>query len=96
MNIIEHLMDYYNKGIEELMGAKEYADKYEKAESAEDKAMYRSMARQEIEHACNLMKAGDRLFSGPDAHDSLQMVWHHLKKHLHDWRASLETRLADK
>lgn len=96
MDTMEHLMWYYDKGIDELMGAKEYVDDYEEANSAEDKSMFRTMAHQEMEHSNNMLKAGDRLLAGMPPEDPLHKVWHHLKKHLHEWRSSLEMRLSDK
>lgn len=95
-NILEHMMKLYEEGLEELMDAQKYTKCYEKETNADNKAMYRTLARQELEHATMITRAGDRLFSGADAADSLHMVWHHLKKHLHDWRSSLEMRLVDK
>jgi precorrin-6B methylase 1 len=96
MNILEHMMKLYEEALEELMDAQKYTKCYEHTEHMDDKSMYRTLARQELEHEAMIVKAGDRLFSGADASDSLHMVWHHLKKHLHDWRSSLEVRLADK
>lgn len=96
MNILEHMMKLYEEGLEELMDAQKYTKCYEKATSGDDKNMYRTLARQELDHESMLVKAGDRLFSGADADDSLHMVWHHLKKHLNEWRSSLEMRLVDR
>lgn len=94
MNILEHMMGLYNEALEELMDAEKYAKCMEKSESAEDKAMYRNLARQELEHESMLEKSADRLFPA-NGTDSLHMVWHHLKKHLHGWRANIETRMHD-
>lgn len=96
MNVLEHMMKLYEESLEELMDAQKYVRCYEHTEDAEDKNMYKNLAKQELEHESQLVRAGDRLFSGVDAQDSLHMVWHHLKKHLHEWRSSLELRLADK
>ena len=96
MNVLEHMMKLYEESLEELMDSQKYTKCYEKVTNAEDKSMYRTLAKQELEHEAMIVKAGDRLFSGIDASDSLHTVWHHLKKHLHEWRSSLEMRLADK
>ena len=96
MNVLEHMMKLYEEGLDELMDAQKYTKCYEKTESADDKSMYRTLAKQELEHESMIVKAGDRLFAGADSSDSLHTVWHHLKKHLHEWRTSLEMRLADK
>lgn len=89
-------MKLYEEGLEELMDAQKYAKCYARAEHADDKTMYRTLAKQELEHEAMIVRAGDRLFSGEHASDSLHMVWHHLKKHLSEWRSSLEMRLEDK
>lgn len=94
MNILEHMMDLYNKALEELMDAEKYAKCMEKSETPEDKAMYRNLSKQELEHESVLEKSADRLFPSTGT-DSLHMVWHHLKKHLHEWRARIEMRLAE-
>lgn len=96
MSILEHMMKLYEEGLDELMDAQKYTKCYERTEPAEEKSMYRTLAKQELEHESMIVRAGDRLFSGAQASDSLHMVWHHLKKHLSDWRSSLEMRLADK
>lgn len=94
MSVLEHLMDLYNEALEELMGAEKYAKCVEKSTTTEDKTMYRSLAKQELEHESALEKAAERLFSGNTA-DPLHQVWHHLKKHLHGWRGKIEMRMSE-
>ena len=48
MNVLEHMMHLYDEALEELMGAEKYAKCMEKSESAEDKSMYRGLAKQEL------------------------------------------------
>ena len=93
MNVIEHMMTLYDEGLDELMGAQNYAKKANKAENSDEKMMYKNMAKQELEHAHMLMAAGDKLFSGVDAADSLYMVWRSLREHLHDWKTKIEHML---
>lgn len=95
MNIVEHMMELYREGIDELMGAEKYAHKSKKATGNEEKMMYHNMAKQELGHAHELMKDGDSLFSGADAMDSLHMVWKSLRDHLCTWKKSIEAMLAD-
>ena len=90
MNVIEHMMTLYDEGLEELMGAQDYAKKAYKAENTDEKMMYKNMAKQELEHANMLMSSGDKLFAGVDASDSLHMVWRSLREHLHDWKTKIE------
>lgn len=94
MSVIEQMMKLYEDGLEELMGAQKYAKCAYRATSTEDKNMYRSMARQELDHAHNFIKAGDRMFSGADSMDSLKMVWDGLRQHLLDWHADIEHKLG--
>lgn len=94
MDVLEHMMKLYDEGLEELMDAQKYVQLHEKAVSEDERMMYRNLARQELEHAAVLCRAGDKLFN--DHSDSLYMVWASLKQHLHTWRSSLETRLMDK
>lgn len=96
MNVLEHMMQYYNEALEELMDAQKYADCAEKADSQKRQMMYHNLAKQELEHEAALVEAGNQLFTGVDASDSLHMVWHHLKKHLHDWRGDIEYRLSNR
>lgn len=95
MNILEEMMDVYNEAIEELMGAEKYAKCHEKSDTAENKAMYKSLAKQELEHESMLEKSVDRLFAGAGTGDQLHQVWTHLKKHLHGWRTKIEMRMTE-
>ena len=95
MNVLEHLMGLYNEALEELMDAEKYVKCHEKSESTEDKAMYRGLAKQELEHEAALEKAADRLFTGVSSADPLPQVRMHLKKHLHNWKNRIEMRLTD-
>ena len=94
MNILEHMMHLYDEALEELMDAEKYAKCAEKSESAEDKSMYRSLGKQELDHELMLERAADKLFPG-NSTDPMHTVWHHLKKHLHGWRAKIEMRMSD-
>ena len=94
MNVLEHMMHLYDEALEELMGAEKYTKCMEKSESAEDKSMYRSLGKQELDHELMLERAADKLFPG-NSTDPMHTVWHHLKKHLHGWRAKIEMRMSD-
>lgn len=94
MSHMEYLMSLYDESLEEMMGAEKYVKCMEKSETPEDKSMYRGMAKQELEHASMLEKAGDRLYPATST-DPMREVWHHLKKHLHGWRAKIEMRMSD-
>lgn len=93
MNVIEHMMTLYDEGLEELMGAQNYAKKAHKTENSDEKMMYKNMSKQELEHAHMLMSSGDKLFSGVDSSDSLHMVWKSLRGHLYDWKNRIENML---
>lgn len=94
MNVLEHMMHLYDEALEELMDAEKYAKCMEKSESAEDKSMYRGLAKQELEHESMLEKSADRLFPA-NTTDPMHTVWHHLKKHLHGWRSKIEMRMNE-
>ena len=93
-NIIDHMMTLYDEGLDELMGAQDYAKKAHKTENADEKMMYQNMAKQELDHAYMIMKAGDKLFAGADAADSLHMVWKNLREHLINWKSKIEHMLG--
>ena len=95
MNVLDELMGFYNEALEELMDAEKYVKCYERSETAENKAMYKGLAKQELDHESTLEKASDRLFSGAGMNDQLHHVWHHLKKHLHSWRSKIEMRMTE-
>lgn len=92
--VIEHMMCLYDEGLDELMGAQNYAKRAHKAEGADEKMMYQNMAKQELDHAFMLMKAGDKLFAGTDAADSLHMVWRSLREHLISWKTKIEHMIS--
>ena len=94
MEVLEHMMSRYDKALEELMDSENYTKCMEKAESADDKSMYRGLAKQELEHESVLEKSVDRLFPAGST-DPMHMVWHHLKKHLHGWRSKIEMRMNE-
>lgn len=94
MNHIEHMMKLYEEGLEELMGAQKYAKCASRSESSDDKAMYRNMAKQELDHAHNFIKSGDRMFASSDSADSLKMVWEGLRRHLLDWHDDILRKLG--
>lgn len=94
MNTIEHMMKLYEEGLDELMGAQKYAKQSAKAESDDERTMYKNMARQELDHAQMLIRDGDKLYMGPNAMDSLNMVWKSLREHLLDWHGDIMRRLG--
>ena len=94
MNVLEHMMHLYDEALEELMDAEKYAKCAEKSESAEDKSMYRSLGKQELDHELMLERAADKLFPG-NSTDPMHTVRHHLKKHLHGWRSKIEMRMNE-
>lgn len=96
MEHVKHLMDAYEEAQEELMSAQEYAKKMYHSTDNETKAMYLSMARQELEHENKLLEAGDRVIKSMDAdahREFMDYVWTHLKRQLHEWRMSIEAKI---
>jgi hypothetical protein len=97
MEHIKHIIDAYEDAQEELMGAQGYANKAYHAQDNESKAMYISMARQELEHENKLLESGDRVIKSMDAdahRELMDFVWMHLKKNLHKWRQSIEIKIS--
>mgnify|MGYP002508876410 CR=1 FL=1 len=94
MTNIELMMHHYEEALEELMDAQKYSKMAEHAESPDDKAMYRNLAKQELEHEAMIVKSGDRHF-GEIHEGNLKEVWMHLKKHLHNWKSDIEHKMAD-
>ena len=90
---IEHLMELYDEAVDELMGAQEYAKKSDHASDAELKSMYKTMARQELEHENLLVKAGQRMLASEPPESLLHAMWKHLTGHLNDWRGDIDRRL---
>ena len=96
MEHVKHLIGIYEDAQEELMGAQGYANKAYHAQEGEIKAMYMTMARQELEHETKLLEEGERLIKRmpADAHrEVLEFVWMHLKNNLHRWRHGIESKL---
>ena len=48
MTNIELMMHHYEEALEELMDAQKYSKMAEHAESPDEKAMYRNLAKQEL------------------------------------------------
>lgn len=94
MNPVEHMMKLYEEGIDELMGAQKYSKCSMKASEEGERAMYKNMARQELEHAQMLIRDGDKHFMAADTPESLSMVWKSLREHLLDWHGSLMQKLG--
>lgn len=89
MNHIEHMMKLYEEGIDELMGAKKYAKQANKSTNADEKNMYKNMARQELEHAQMLIRDGDRIYMSANVEESTRMIWQPLRDHLLEWHADI-------
>ena len=89
--MIGKIMEHYDEAIEEMMDAQKYMKLAMRTENAEDKNMYRTLAKQELEHEAMIEKSAERLISGGD--EMLHKVWDHLKKHLHDWKRDIERKL---
>jgi hypothetical protein len=64
MTTIDHMMKLYEEGLDELMGAQKYAKMSHKTENSDEKATYKNMARQELDHAKMIIQMGDRDFMG--------------------------------
>ena len=94
MDYLEHVMGLYEEGLEELMDAQNYVKKMHKAETDNEKNMYRVLAKQELDHAQMLVKDGDNLTDKEDAHDMVKRVWQHLRGHLLDWHSDLHNKVS--
>lgn len=90
---MEHLMELYEEGIEELMEAQKYVHKAMKASNEDEKIMYKNLARQELEHAQMFIKDGDRMVEKEGVHEMIKTAWKHLKGHLLDWHADLHRKV---
>lgn len=93
MTTIDHIMKLYEEGLEELMGAQKYAKMSHRSENSDEKATYKNMARQELDHAKMIIQMGDRDFTGHDVADSLVMVWKPLREHLLEWHGDIMKKL---
>lgn len=96
MNIVEHMMEIHEEAWDELMGAKRYFEKRQKATKQECKAMYLGMATDELGHAEKLLREGDTLFTGADSADPLAAVWEHLKKRIHAEKSKIESDMKER
>ena len=94
MNVLEHMMHLYDEALDELMGAEKYTKCMEKSESAEDKSMYRGLAKQELEHEMMICKSVANIIN-ERSEPMLRDVWNHLRKHLMNWRGDLEHRIME-
>lgn len=90
--MIEKMMAHYDEALSEMMDAQKYVKLAMHAENPDDKSMYKTLAKQELEHEAMIEKSGDRLLTG-DGTEVLHKVWHHLKRHLHDWKRDIEHKL---
>lgn len=93
MEIIDKIMEHYNEALDELMDAQKYQKLAMHAEQSDDMGMYKNLAKQELEHEGMIEKSAERLLSGIGTGDMLHKVWHHLKKHLHNWKRDIEHKL---
>lgn len=93
-HLVDRMMEHYEEALEELMGAQKYAKMSEHAQRQEDKRMYATMAKQEMEHASMICASGDRLVAEAPAEHPLHHVWDRLKKHLHDWKSDIERKIT--
>lgn len=89
---IERLMDIHNSVWEELMDAKHYMKERAHAEKSEAKAVYASLASDELGHARKLIHEGDALVSS-DESGMLSLLWQHLKKKPIEEHTKLEAAL---
>ena len=95
MHMLEHVMELYEEALEELMDAQKYCKRSEHTEHADEKQMYRNLAKQELEHEAMIIATGDREVASitGNEQETMRTVWHHLKKHLQNWRTDLEHKL---
>ena len=89
---IERLMDIHDSVWEELMDAKHYMKERNHAEKSDAKAVYASLASDELGHARKLIHEGDALV-GTDESGMLSLVWQHLKKRPIEEHTKLEAAL---
>lgn len=94
MTTLEMMMEHYSEALEELMDAQKYAKMMSHATSPDEKSMYRTLSRQELEHEAMLCKSVAAMVN-ERSEPMLQDVWHHLKKHLMNWRGDIERHLAE-
>lgn len=90
--MVEHIMELYEEALEELMDAQKYVRLMEDAGSDEAKSTYRTLAKQELDHAHMIVQLGDRYHAKAVTGES-GAVWHHLKKHLTRWHSNIEREI---
>ena len=93
-HLIEKIMEHYEEALEELMDAENYAKLAGHTERMEDRRMYYTLAKQELEHEAMILASGDRLAADAPKDHSIHPVWDRLKKHLHHWRENIERKIA--
>ena len=94
MTNLEMMMEHYSEALEELMDAQKYVKMMAHASNPEDRTMYRTLAKQELEHEAMICKSVGNVINDR-SEPMLQDVWHHLKKHLMDWRGDIERRIME-
>ena len=92
--LVDQMMEHYEEALEELMGAQKYAKLSDRSHRPEEKRMYGSMAKQEMEHATMMCSDGDRLLAEIPGDHHLHYVWEKLKKHLHEWKSDIERKIS--
>lgn len=91
---LEMMMEHYSEALEELMDAQKYVRMLTHSSSPESRTMYRTLAKQELEHEAMICKAVSNVIN-ERSDPMLQEVWKHLKKHLANWRSDIERRIAE-
>lgn len=87
---LNHIMEHYSEALEELMGAQGYANKACHAETADARAKYIHMSRQELEHAENLKSMAHMIAKDNSV---LMTVWGKLQDHLDDWKEGIMEKI---
>lgn len=88
MKSLECVMARYKEALDELMGAQHYAKEAYKAGTQEDRSMYVSMAKQELEHVKHLENSAGRATAAQDSEHE-RAVWDHLREHIESWRQNI-------
>lgn len=94
MTNLEMMMEHYSEALEELMDAQKYVKLMEHAETPENRNMYRTLAKQELEHEMMICKSVANVIN-ERSEPMLRDVWNHLRKHLMNWRGDLEHRIME-
>jgi hypothetical protein len=90
---LEHIMKHYKESLDELMDAQQYARCAGHAMDPDERTMYATLAKQELEHEDRLAKAADKI-AASSTDPTLGIVWKHLRQHLDDWRGSIHAKLG--